>query len=98
MVKAVTDSFGRAIQYLRISVTDRCNLRCVYCMPEHGVPYDRPDDLLTVDEIMRVVCLLSEHGLRKVRITGGEPLVRGREVLALLSRLSTPSTRFLTSD
>ncbi len=70
------DPFGRAVEYLRISVTDRCNLRCTYCMPEEGVPYEERDAVLTYEEILRLVHLLARHGLRKVRLTGGEPLVR----------------------
>ena len=70
------DPFGRAVQYLRISVTDRCNLRCTYCMPAEGVPYEDRDAVLSFEEILRLVRLLSHHGLQKVRITGGEPLVR----------------------
>jgi cyclic pyranopterin phosphate synthase len=72
----VTDSFGRRIEYLRVSVTDRCNLRCVYCMPEAGVPYEDLDNVLSFDEIVRVLGVLAGAGLRKVRLTGGEPLVR----------------------
>lgn len=72
----IVDNFGRRISYLRISVTDRCNLRCVYCMPAEGLPYVDNKSVLTDDEIMHIVTLLARHGLRKVRITGGEPLVR----------------------
>ncbi len=87
----LADSFGRAVQYLRISVTDRCNLRCVYCMPAEGVPYEKRDEILSIEEILRVVRLLAPHGLRKVRITGGEPLVRGWEVVELVEGIaSTP--------
>lgn len=75
-MKTLSDSFGRQIDYLRISVTDRCNLRCVYCMPAaHGSWIPRRD-LLTRDEIVRVVEAGAGLGLRKVRLTGGEPLVR----------------------
>src|SRR5579875_1861672 len=77
------DPFGRAIQYLRISVTDRCNLRCTYCMPAEGVPYEDSDEVLSREEIVRLVTVLSRHGLRKVRITGGEPLVR-KDVVPLV--------------
>lgn len=73
---SLLDPFGRAVEYLRVSVTDRCNLRCAYCMPAEGVPYEDGADVLTFDEIVRVVSLLARHGLRKVRLTGGEPLVR----------------------
>jgi GTP 3',8-cyclase len=70
------DQFGRRIEYLRISVTDKCNLRCVYCMPLHGMPWMRRDELLTYEEIERIVRTMAGMGLRRVRITGGEPLVR----------------------
>ena len=92
----VTDAFGRRIEYLRISLTDRGNLRCVYCMPEEGVPYEDPAHVLTFDEIERVVRALAAHGLRKVRLTGGEPLVR-RDVPALAARLAAvPGVREVT--
>lgn len=77
------DGFGRRIEYLRISVTDKCNLRCVYCMPEEGLPWLRRDQLLRYEEIAEIVRVMAEMGLRKVRITGGEPLVR-RDLPALV--------------
>jgi len=70
------DSFGRRVEYLRVSVTDKCNLRCVYCMPMEGLPWMPKDELLTYEEIERVVRIMAGMGLRRVRITGGEPLVR----------------------
>ncbi|MFD3157248.1 GTP 3',8-cyclase MoaA [Haloimpatiens sp. FM7330] len=70
------DQFGRNINYLRISVTDRCNLRCVYCMPEEGTEFLPHKDILTFDEIYRVVKIAAKLGISKVRITGGEPLTR----------------------
>ncbi len=70
------DRFNRKINYLRISVTDRCNLRCVYCMPEEGVKLLRHEDILSFDEITEVVKTAVELGIDKIRITGGEPLVR----------------------
>src|SRR5512143_729309 len=70
------DRVNRKIEYLRISITDRCNLRCVYCMPEEGVPALRHDDLLSYEEILRIVRVAADAGISKVRITGGEPLVR----------------------
>ena len=82
----MTDNQGRTIDYLRISVTDRCNLRCVYCMPEEGmenIPHDR---IMTYDEILRVCRILAEHGLKKIKITGGEPLVR-KNVVWLIKEL-----------
>mgnify|MGYP001819125820 CR=1 FL=1 len=69
------DNFNRKINYLRISVTDRCNLRCTYCMPEQGVELIRHRDILSFEEIAEVVRHGVGHGNEKVRITGGEPLV-----------------------
>lgn len=79
----MADGFGRRIEYLRISVTDKCNLRCVYCMPEEGLPWLRRDEILSYEEIAQVVRTMAGVGLRKVRITGGEPLVR-RDLSALV--------------
>ncbi|MEX2572614.1 MAG: GTP 3',8-cyclase MoaA [Gemmatimonadota bacterium] len=70
------DGFGRRVEYLRISVTDKCNLRCVYCMPEEGLPWLKRQQLLSYEEITRIVREMAPLGLRKLRITGGEPLVR----------------------
>jgi cyclic pyranopterin phosphate synthase len=72
----LSDSFQRPINYLRISVTDRCNLRCVYCMPEEGVALMSHQDILTYEEIYTVVRVAAGLGINKVRLTGGEPLVR----------------------
>ncbi|WP_028548872.1 GTP 3',8-cyclase MoaA [Paenibacillus sp. UNC451MF] len=83
----LTDRFGRVHDYLRISVTDRCNLRCVYCMPEEGMQFEPDERLLTFDEIVEVVRVLAALGLRKLRITGGEPLVR-KNIEQLIARLS----------
>jgi cyclic pyranopterin phosphate synthase len=71
-----TDSFGRRIDYLRISVTDRCNLRCVYCMPPEGVAWKDPATVLTFEEIERFAAAAVAEGISKIRLTGGEPLVR----------------------
>lgn len=70
------DSYNRYINYLRISVTDRCNLRCMYCMPEEGVKMLPHDQILTFEEIIEVVTTGASLGISKVRVTGGEPLVR----------------------
>lgn len=70
------DKFGREITYLRISVTDKCNLRCRYCMPEEGVCKKSHADMLTEDEIIAAVQAASELGIRKLRLTGGEPLIK----------------------
>lgn len=70
------DQFGRNITYLRISVTDRCNLRCIYCMPEKGICQVPHQDILTFEEMIRIVEAAAELGITRVRLTGGEPLVR----------------------
>jgi cyclic pyranopterin phosphate synthase len=70
------DQFGRSIQYLRISVTDRCNFRCVYCMPLDGLPWLPKNEILTYEEITEVVRQLAPLGLRRIRLTGGEPTIR----------------------
>lgn len=70
------DSFGRKINYLRISITDLCNLRCKYCMPESGIDKKCHDQILRNEEIIEIVRIMSELGIDKVRITGGEPLIR----------------------
>lgn len=80
------DRFGREHTYLRISVTDRCNLRCVYCMPAEGNALKRREELLTFEEIYRITSVFAEMGIRKIRITGGEPLVR-RDLEKLIAKL-----------
>ena len=74
--RALRDQFGRSIEYLRISVTDRCNFRCMYCMPVEGLQWLPRNDLLTYEEITEVVRQLAPLGLRRLRITGGEPTIR----------------------
>ncbi len=71
------DPFGRKIDYLRISVTDRCNLRCRYCMPLEGVRLLRHEDILSFEEIAEVARCAVDLGVRKIRLTGGEPLCAG---------------------
>ncbi len=91
----MTDNYGRNLHYLRISITDRCNLRCQYCMPEAGVPLIPHDEILRYDEISRLVRLMAELGVSRVRLTGGEPLVRkGVEELAKCIK-NTPGVEFL---
>ncbi|MBP2110036.1 GTP 3',8-cyclase MoaA [Paenibacillus silagei] len=75
-MEPLTDPFGRIHDYLRISVTDRCNLRCIYCMPAEGMQFQPQDEIMSYEEIAAVVEALAPLGLRKVRLTGGEPLVR----------------------
>ncbi|GJL94503.1 MAG: GTP 3',8-cyclase [Hyphococcus sp.] len=83
--KALVDPFGRTITYLRLSVTDRCDLRCTYCMPERMKFLPRAD-LLTLEELERLVRAFMRRGVKKLRLTGGEPLLR-KDVSALISRL-----------
>jgi cyclic pyranopterin phosphate synthase len=75
-VYPLTDSFNRRIDYLRISITDRCNLKCIYCMPEKELKHFAQADILTSDEIIRIVRIACKYGVRKARLTGGEPLLR----------------------
>ncbi|MBW1889493.1 MAG: GTP 3',8-cyclase MoaA [Deltaproteobacteria bacterium] len=82
----LTDKFNRQLEYLRISVTDRCNLRCIYCVPKGIVPKVPHDDILRYEEILRIVNIGVALGIRKVRVTGGEPLVR-RGIDAFLKSL-----------
>ena len=82
------DQFGRSIEYLRISVTDRCNFRCVYCMPERGLDWIPRDDILSASEIHELVSQLAPLGLRRIRITGGEPTLR-RDVCDIVSRIAS---------
>ena len=83
----LVDRFGRVHTYLRISVTDRCNLRCVYCMPAEGIVTKPKEELLTFEEIVKVASVFVELGINKIRITGGEPLVR-HELHLLIERLA----------
>ena len=70
------DSYGRTIDYLRISITDRCNLRCVYCMPAEGIPCISHEEILTYEEIQAICEKMATLGLKHIKITGGELLVR----------------------
>ena len=70
------DQFGRTFDYLRIAVNEKCNLRCIYCMPEKGVPFKPENELLNAVEITRLVKIAASLGVKKVRFTGGEPLLR----------------------
>lgn len=80
------DQWNRKIDYIRISVTDRCNLRCIYCMPEEGVPSIPHEEILTYDEIVRLCRCFLKFGINKVKITGGEPLVR-KDIPVLIGQL-----------
>jgi cyclic pyranopterin phosphate synthase len=82
------DPFGRAITYLRISLTDRCNLRCVYCMPKEGLQWQAREDQLSVEEILRVVETAAQGGVKRIRLTGGEPLVHPK-VVEIVRRIAS---------
>ena len=81
------DPYGRLVDYLRVSVTDRCDLRCVYCMPPEGIPLKPVSEILTYDELIRTVRVAASLGVRKVRVTGGEPLVR-RGIVSFVRRVA----------
>lgn len=80
------DNHGRTLNYLRLAVTDRCNLRCFYCMPEEGIKYLPKKELLTFEEIDRLISLLASMGVSKIRLTGGEPFVR-TDLMELIRRI-----------
>ncbi|XP_011314617.1 molybdenum cofactor biosynthesis protein 1 isoform X3 [Fopius arisanus] len=82
----LTDSFGRKHTYLRISVTERCNLRCLYCMPAEGVKLTKNENILKTDEILRLARLFVKRGVRKIRLTGGEPTVR-KDIIDIIAQL-----------
>jgi len=96
----LSDPFNRPINYLRISVTDRCNLRCIYCMPAEGIRLLSHDEILTYEEIASIVRLAAELGINKLRLTGGEPLVRARlpELVAMLAKINTIDDISLTTN
>lgn len=83
----LVDAFRRPITYLRVSVTDRCNLRCVYCMPEAGLPWIAKPDVLSFDEIASIVRAAASVGVRSIRLTGGEPLIR-RDLDQLVAQIA----------
>ena len=96
----LSDSFQRPINYLRISVTDRCNLRCIYCMPVIGIRQMAHQDILNYEEIYTIVKAAAELGVTKVRLTGGEPLVRLRlpKLVQMLRRIDTIDDISLTTN
>ncbi len=92
------DSFGRVHDYLRISVTDACNLRCIYCMPDGKNIVTRKNKLMTVDEIEKMVSVFVSLGIKKIRLTGGEPLLR-KDIKEIISRISKfPSELTITTN
>jgi molybdenum cofactor biosynthesis protein A len=81
------DNHGRLINYVRLAVTDRCNLRCFYCMPEEGIQFAPKTQILSYEEMIRLVTVLSEMGISKVRLTGGEPFVR-KDIMHLIAQMA----------
>jgi len=96
----VRDSFNREITYLRISVTDRCNLRCFYCMPREGIRWIPHERILSFEEITAFVRVAVSHGITKVRLTGGEPLVRAgiTDLVAMIAAISGVRDLALTTN
>ncbi|MDH5228606.1 MAG: GTP 3',8-cyclase MoaA [Gammaproteobacteria bacterium] len=94
------DTFGRTFDYVRIAVTEKCNLRCTYCMPEEGVDFKNGEQILSADEILRTIDVLARMGVKKVRFTGGEPLVRKDIVKLVEGAANTPGIQavHLTSN
>ena len=90
------DRYNRAITYLRVSVTDRCNLRCTYCMPAEGVKLLSHHDILSFEEIVIVVKEAVSLGITKVRITGGEPLVR-KGIISLVEQISPSGVSWISA-
>lgn len=87
MTNSLIDRFGRRIEYLRLSVTDRCDLRCAYCIPEGFKGFEEPEHWLNFDEVERLLGLFASLGLKRVRLTGGEPLLR-RNIAGLVERIA----------
>lgn len=83
----LVDNFNRHIDYVRIAVTDKCNLRCFYCMPEEGIAFVKRENLLTYEELLHLVQILVGNGIKKVRLTGGEPFLR-KDIMSFIERLS----------
>ena len=97
--RPLVDSFGRVHRDLRISVTDRCNFRCTYCMPEEGMTWLPREEVLTFEELERVARLLVErHGIRSIRLTGGEPTVRAHLPVLVGKLAALPVDLALTTN
>lgn len=99
-MRTLVDNYNRNIDYLRISVTDRCNLKCLYCMPEYGIEQKPPCEILTFEEIAKIVKLAVSIGINKIKITGGEPLVRKGlpRLIGLISSLAGLKDLCLTTN
>jgi len=94
------DSFGRVARKLRISLTDRCNMRCKYCMPQGNIKWFKNEDILTYDEIFRLVVILTKLGIEKIRLTGGEPLLRPmlEDLVASLRKINAIKSISMTTN
>ena len=94
------DAHDRQINYLRVSVTDRCNFRCAYCMPTQGVQWLAHDEILTYEELLRVIKIVSHYGVSRIRLTGGEPLIRKGivEFIESIANLNTITDLSLTTN
>jgi cyclic pyranopterin phosphate synthase len=99
-MEGLKDNYHRTIDYMRISITDRCNLRCIYCMPEEGIPSIEHKEILSYEEIVRILRIAVDIGVRKIRITGGEPLVRKNvtHLIALIKGINTIKDLSLTTN
>ena len=97
---SLTDSFGRIARKLRISLTDRCNMRCIYCMPQGNVRWFKEEDVLNFDEIIRLVYVLTDLGINKIRLTGGEPLLRPKleDLIASLKMIRAIKSISMTTN
>ena len=85
--RILIDRFGRTFNYLRIALNEMCNLRCIYCMPEEGIQFKSKNEMMTTEEILRIITVVSELGVNKIRFTGGEPLLR-RGLVELIEKTS----------
>lgn len=92
----MVDRYGRKIDYLRVSITDRCNLRCIYCMPAEGVELKPREEILSFEELLRLVRVATDVGFRKFRLTGGEPLVRKGLIEFIRSLVQLPGVEDLS--
>ena len=89
-VPQIKDKFGRTFNYLRIAINEKCNLRCIYCMPEKGISFEPENKLLTREEVIRIIQVAAKLGVNKIRFTGGEPLLRKDLVELISGAVETP--------
>jgi len=98
--KVFIDKFGRVFDYLRISIIENCNFRCLYCMPEKGIQFKKKSHLLQTNEIIRIIKIVSDFGIRKIRLTGGEPLLHPNleKIIEGASKVSQITSIHLTTN